>query len=145
MVNIVIIKGTYGYKPQKGIVEPKCVNDPPFPVTEEEAERLIGLKVAKYADISSKAPVVPVKASTVDTVVKEAVAAVETDVEPASVIDEEILEYSIDSDVKVLRSIAKSVGINFRFGSSKVEMVEKLDEYFGEDKAPNTSVEDPVI
>lgn len=48
---IKIINGTYGYRPNpKGSVRPKTANDEPFAVPDEEAKRLVQMKVAEYAD-----------------------------------------------------------------------------------------------
>jgi hypothetical protein len=151
--------------PQKGVVEPKCVNDPLFSVTEEEAERLIGLKVAKYADTPITATVNTAISKNISIEAKEPITSGESK-EPTPAVeshsvkerdtdsnegsdedtaDDGISEYSIDSKVDVLRKIGKSIGISFKVGTSKADMVAKLDEYFENDKAPVTSAEDPVV
>ncbi|MCL2694056.1 MAG: hypothetical protein FWE60_02990 [Oscillospiraceae bacterium] len=52
---IKIICGTYPYrKDEKSTSEAKNKNSPPFEVAEAEAKRLVGLKVAEYADKPQK-------------------------------------------------------------------------------------------
>lgn len=46
---IKIINGTYGFRPQPNVVELKDANDAPFEVDDKEADRLVGLGVAKIA------------------------------------------------------------------------------------------------
>lgn len=46
---IKIINGTYGFRPQPYVVELKTADDQPFEVSDEEADRLIGLGVAALA------------------------------------------------------------------------------------------------
>ena len=43
-----------------------------------------------------------------------------------------------------LRAIAKSVGISFKVGTTKEEMVEELDKYFGENGSFDLNVEESV-
>lgn len=57
-------------------------------------------------------------------------------------------QYSSESPVSTLREIAKSVGISFKVGTTKEEMVAALDEYFStddnDDDEPSLSVDDPI-
>lgn len=48
---IQIIRGAYGYRKEgSGITITKTPTDPPFEVSDAEAERLVKIKVAKYAE-----------------------------------------------------------------------------------------------
>lgn len=55
MKQIIIINGVYGYRPNGGqLVEPKRAGDPAFEVSDEEAARLVAMKVAKIVEIEAK-------------------------------------------------------------------------------------------
>ena len=59
---IKVINGIYGYRPNGGnAVEPKTCTDPAFFVSDEEAERLVDMKVARYAHPSEETAVAPVQ------------------------------------------------------------------------------------
>ena len=58
--------------------------------------------------------------------------------------DVDIPEYDPDMNVNELRAIAKSVGISFKVGTTKEEMVEELDKYFEENGGFDLNVEEPV-
>lgn len=51
MKQVIIINGVYGYRPNGGsFVEPKRAGDPAFDVSDEEAERLVRMNVAKIIE-----------------------------------------------------------------------------------------------
>lgn len=50
MKKIRIINGVYCCRISEGVTERKTPDDPAFEVVDEEAERLVGLKVAEYED-----------------------------------------------------------------------------------------------
>lgn len=50
MKKIRIINGVYCCRISEGVTERKTPDDPAFEVSDEEAERLVGLKVAEYED-----------------------------------------------------------------------------------------------
>lgn len=50
MKRIRIINGVYCCRISEGVTERKTPDDPAFEVADEEAERLVGLKVAEYED-----------------------------------------------------------------------------------------------
>lgn len=50
MKKIRIINGVYCCRISEGVTERKTPDDPAFAVADEEAERLVGLKVAEYED-----------------------------------------------------------------------------------------------
>ena len=50
MKKIRIINGVYCCRISEGVTERKTPDDPAFEVADEEAERLVGLKVAEYED-----------------------------------------------------------------------------------------------
>lgn len=50
MKQIKIINGTYGFRPEPHVVEPKTADDAPFLVEDAEAARLVSLGVAAIVD-----------------------------------------------------------------------------------------------
>ncbi|MCL1866616.1 MAG: SAP domain-containing protein [Oscillospiraceae bacterium] len=105
MKTIQMIKHTYGYrKDGKGTVAPKTPKDPPFEVSDSEAERLVTAGVAKYTESP-------------DEVVDDDV---QTPVVP---------KYGVDSNGNTLKELLKAVGLPVK--GNKEEMVTALDEYYG--------------
>lgn len=50
MKKIKIINGTYGFRPEPHVIEPKTADDAPFLVEDAEADRLVSLGVAAIVD-----------------------------------------------------------------------------------------------
>ena len=50
MKKVKLINGVYGRRVSESVVERMTVYDPAFDVSDEEAERLVGLNVARYAE-----------------------------------------------------------------------------------------------
>ena len=104
---IKIIKGTYGYMDKNGIVRPKTANDEPFTLTQEQEARLVGLGVAEYVTEPQEMPELP------DGV-------------------EGIPEYNIGMKADELREIAKLMGLTFKGGTTKQEMIDAMDDFLAE-------------
>lgn len=164
MAKIKITRGFYGLRVKIGkliVNRTKGPNDDAFEVDDNEAKRLVDLGVAKYVDDT---PVATVEESadednaSVNTPETKApaeseneggssVVPPETTTENKNDGDDEtdIPEYSIETNAKELRKIAESVGITFKVGVTKEDMVKALDEYFGVMDAPDLSAETPVV
>ena len=131
MAKIKIKRGFYGLHTKFG-VQAKGPNDEAFEVDDNEAKRLVDLGIAKYI---GDTPVATVEESADEDNASvnppETEAPAESEYEGDSVTD--IPEYSIDSNASDLRAIAKSVGITFKVGTTKEDMVKALDEYFSGD------------
>lgn len=104
---IKIIKGTYGYMDEHGIVRPKTADDEPFALTQEQEARLVGLGVAEYVTEPQELPELP------DGV-------------------EGIPEYNIGMKADELREIAKLMGLTFKVGTTKQEMIDAMDAFLAE-------------
>jgi hypothetical protein len=142
MKNIKIINGTYGYRaPGVRAVEPKRPGDPPFPLEDDKAERLVSLGVAAYADAEdgSDSPTRKKRRRTKDG----------GDGKP----------YGPDTKADELRALMKECGLTVKIGMTKADMIAALDEYFAEkesgddveedddgeeDEPPDLNPEDPV-
>ena len=99
-----IIQGVYGHQ-INGRVYPKDSNSEPFELTPEQEARLVKLGVAVYVDDGS-------------TKLPEGVTA--------------IPEYSADMKADELRAIGKELGLTFKAGTTKAEMVEQMDAFLAE-------------
>ena len=141
MAKIKIKRGFYGLHTKFG-VQAKGPNDDAFEVDENEAKRLVDLGIAKYI---GDTPVATVEESADED--NASVNTPETTTENKNDGDDEtdIPEYSIKTNAKELRKIAESVGITFKVGVTKEDMVKALDEYFGVMDAPDLSAETPVV
>ncbi|MFW5433709.1 SAP domain-containing protein [Paenibacillus apiarius] len=101
---IKIISGVYGYR-EGASIKPKTANDAPFSLPPQEEERLVKRGVAEYLDG-------------------------EPNTEPDDWIG--IPEYHVDMKAEELRAIAKKLGLSFKVGTSKVDMVEAIDKFLEE-------------
>lgn len=106
---IKIIRGTYGYIDENGIVKPKTAKDAPFELEDKSREaELVALGVAEYADGT-------------ELIIDE---------ETGGVVVDGVPEYSTDLKAAELRDIAKAyMGLTFAVGTTKAEMVEQMDAY----------------
>lgn len=107
---IQIIRGVYGHY-VNGTVQAKGVDSPPFAITPEKEARLVAQGVAVYVDD------VPT--------VREELPELPPDVTA-------IPEYSIDMKPDELRAIAKQMGLTFKFGTTKAEMVAEMNRFLEE-------------
>ncbi len=98
-----------------GIVKPKTPKDPPFPVEDDVARRLIGLGFAEAVDGEI----------------------------PNEESEEDVLsgkpEYSDANTKSELQAIAKEFGVEISDKASKAEIIAELDEYFSD--IPDLSAE----
>lgn len=113
-----IIRGTYGYLDENGIVKPKTEKDEPFSLTPEQEDRLVGLGVAVY----------------VDTPVKDKA---HEDIDRAQV--QKLLE---EMTAKELRELGKEYGLSFKVGTTKAEMVEAIQQYAAAQEPEDDDAED---
>lgn len=134
MTKIEIIGGRYGYISPSGVYSVKTVDDLPFEVEDSEAERLVKRGIATIIR-DDNAPLNDMRGSEEDGT-------------------GEFPKYSTDLSVSELRAIAKNVGISFKVGTTKEEMVAVLDEHFGgsedngeseDDDDFELSAEEPVV
>ncbi len=151
MKTIRIISGAYGFD-NDGFIKAKTKNDPPFAVDCKEADRLVALGVAEIVERAADAPVKAGIALNPDSFSTDDEGGAEseqggdsegdTDDELGDASD--IPEYNLDMNVNDLRAIAKDVGISFKVGTTKEEMVEELDKYFAGDGDFALNAEVPV-
>ena len=139
MKQIKIINGTYGFRTEPHVVEPKTADDAPFLVEDAEAARLVALKVAAIVD-GAAAP-----------------AADPAQQDPAS-NDQDALVYNEDMKLDELKEVARSVGATedeLKGLRSKKDVIALIDEIVaeegdadltGEDSedAPDVGAADPV-
>lgn len=112
---IKMIAGTCSYK-DKGIIKLKTAEDGPFHLSEAEEKHLVERGVAVYVGgLEEEIPDVP----------------------PSW---DGIPEYHADMKAEELRAIAKLMGLSFKAGTSKVDMVAAMDEYM--DKHMDDSLPD---
>jgi len=131
MSKIKIISGCYGHR--EGILNiPKSEKDPPFEVSDAEAERLVSLGVAMYVDgtpeFHKKSNAVPDN----------------EDIENSASTPENAskITYSPDMSVGDLIKAAKELGVTIPFGRSKEVMTNLLNEA---NEIPTLDVESPVL
>ena len=139
---IKIINGTYGYRPEKSkCVEPKQAGDPPFEVSDEEARRLVALKVAAYvAEIEPEEEEVDTNEATPDGVATsqndesggEAGNDPPDGTDGAQEQEGGIPAYGPDMPFAELQEIMADCGLTFRVGMSKKDIIAALDEYFAD-------------
>lgn len=96
---IKIVQGVYGHL-VNGVVYPKDSRSVPFELTPEQEERLVKKGVAVYVDAGRTALPDEVEA---------------------------IPEYSVEMKANELRAIAEKMGLKFKPGTSKAEMVKMID------------------
>ena len=121
---IKIIRGTYGRKEGNRVV-PMTKDSEPFELAPEQEARLVTLKVAAYVDG------VPVATNNINKGGEQLPDGVEG-----------VPEYSAESSAKELREIGKSLGLNFKVGMSKAEMVAALDKHIEENSVDGYDLED---
>lgn len=143
MKNVKIISGTYGYNKEKHII-PKNRQSGVFALEDKEAERLVDLEVAVYADVPKKsAGFVPSDEKTDIPSENE-----EDSGENGEEFAEADLSYTENSNVSELRNVGKAVGITFPVGTTKKDMLAALDSYFGQSEAEapvlDIAAEEPV-
>ncbi len=147
MAKIKITRGFFGHHEKIGnktVVRRKGPQDPAFEVDDDKAKRLVDLGIAKYVDaVPVATPSESFEEAGSSNNLPENEAPAEDENEDDS--GNNIPEYSIDSHVSDLRTIAKAEGISFKVGMTKSEMITALDEHFGVMDAPDLSAETPVV
>lgn len=144
MKNVKIISGTYGYNDGRHII-PKNRQSGVFALEDKEAERLVDLEVAVYADVPKKSAGFNVPSDKKADIPSEN----EEDTgENGEEFAEADLSYTENSTVSELRNVGKAVGITFPVGTTKKDMLAALDSYFGQSEADapalDISAEEPV-
>lgn len=117
-----IIKGNYGFAKGASITV-KTAKDAPFVVPDAEAERLVKLGVAQMVGAGAETSA---DGSPNDTFGDPA------DDMNAAHGDEDIPKYSEESTVADLQSIAKEYNIEVPPRANKAQLLEALDEFFGD-------------
>lgn len=108
MKRIIIINGTYGYRPTGTYVEAKSAGDPPFSAADTEADRLIGMGIARLAD-------------TVDA------PAAEEGPDGTEPTSDKLPEYSEKMKLTELKEIATAYGVDPSSMKSKKEVIEAIE------------------
>ncbi len=121
---IKIIRGTYGRKVGNRVV-PMTKDSAPFELAPEQEARLVAQKVAAYVD---GAPAAKTDNAKGGAQLPDGVGGVP--------------EYSVETSAKELREIGKSLGLNFKVGMSKAEMVAALDKHIEENSVDGYDLED---
>jgi hypothetical protein len=154
MKRIKIINGTFGHRPAGSKrLDPKGVNDPPFEIDDDKAERLVSLGVAEYADAAPKEKPSPAakdkRANAVATRSrggkpgKASVSPPKTKPGAQSAADApEKPAYDADTKIDELRALMREHGLPYRVGMTKAEMAAALDEIFSD--AGNGAEESPA-
>lgn len=127
MKQIKIINGTYGFRPQPHIVEPKTAEDAPFSVDDAEADRLVSLKVAVIVNGTAAQPEEPAQ----------------MDQTPE---DLDALVYNEDMKLDELKDVARSVGATddeLKALRSKKDVIALIDEILSEEGGNEPAEEDP--
>lgn len=133
MRKIKIINGSYGHYEQ-GRLAPKDRQSPPFEVEDAEADRLVKMEVAIYADEAVATPSAPIAEEETSENPPE---------EEAPEIDAEEADTSLESmTINELRSIAAERGIKLRAGMKKAEIITLLVD--SDDEEPSLDAEIPV-
>lgn len=106
MKQIKIINGIYGYHVSENVVEPKTAGDAAFFVADEEAARLVELKVAKYIEEAHTDEVAPVQPEKTESKSEDAAIEAEIPSQP----EPDGLSYSENMKLDDLKKIAIEAG-----------------------------------
>lgn len=121
---IKIIKGTYGYRTERGIVKPKTAKDGPFSVSPEREAELVAMGVAEYAQTE---PQTEAKAEAQEAEAEQAQAGTLDPAQLKELTNAKLKELAEDMgiDTKDLRTKASLIGA---IVSVDVEAGESVDE-----------------
>ncbi len=111
---IKMIIGVYGHYSGSG-VEPKDKNSPPFELSAEEEAQLVEQGVAVYVDGGRTA--LPAGVGTIS-------------------------QYNESSSVSELREIGKTLGLTFKVGMKKTDMIAALDAHIAENTDDDAESDD---
>lgn len=131
---IKIIKGTYGYRTDGGIVKPKTAKDGPFSVSPEREAELVAMGVAEYVSEEVK-----------DAQTQEA----EVEQETTGTLDAEQLKTFTNAKLKEL---AEEMGIDTKELRTKAALIDaitsvevEVGEEIAEDEPPKFDASNAVI
>lgn len=139
MKQVKITDGVYGHN-VGGCIVPMTVNDPPFEVSDNAANRIVHLGVGVVLDEvavedTAGAVATPVEDETApipcDDLDEEATA-LECDDIGDDIVDDEAPLYSSENTLAELRETATLLGIEVSTRWSKATLIAKLDEYFSD-------------
>lgn len=139
MRKIRIISGGYGLRTGTRVTL-KDKYSAPFDVDDNEAKRLVSLGVAECVDTRIATPA----SDDLKQEAGENSPEKETPAEGVLEGSDDRPVYGPESKVSELRAIADSVGIKFRVGTTKEEMIAVLDDHFFDGSVPNLTAENPV-
>lgn len=139
MRKIRIISGGYGLRNGTRVTL-KDKHSEPFYVSDDEADRLVSLGIAECADTRIATPA----SDDLKQEAGENTPEKETHAEGVLEGSDDRPVYGPESKVSELREIADSVGIKFRVGTTKEEMIAALDDHFFDGAVPNLTAENPV-
>ncbi len=148
MRKVRIISGAYGHR-NGNRIDTKDRRSEPFSLDDAEAARLVSIGVAEIVGEDVATP--KIDEETVNTgentpedeeSAEDAENALDDECDTGETPYTERPEYSIETSATDLRKIAKEVGITFKVGTTKEDMVDELDEYF--DSIPDLTAESPV-
>lgn len=157
MKQIKITKGTYGFRPSPGIVEPKTSRDPAFSVDDAEAARLVAMGVASVAgsDEDPDAVAAFVEPDDQDGQHDEDNDDHDDSYEDDDAEDAEPLVYNEDMKLDELKDVARSVGASeeeltpMRYKKDVIALIDQILEEAstgseGDDDGPDLGAADPV-
>lgn len=136
MKKIKIIGGRYGYISPSGVYGVKTPDSPPFEVEDKEANRLERLGVAKIIGVGANEPA---KGAADDD--KLLTSPADDDENDSYSDEDDVPEYSEESTNSELQAIAKEYGIELPPRANKSQMIEALDDFFGE--IPELNAKEP--
>ena len=126
MKKVKITGGTYGYHNSFGRLEPKNRKSEPFTLDDAEAERLVALGVAEIIAEEVATPEFAGEKGFPGKSLSENEEGEKNGKIPCA----ERPKYGENTKASELREIGKSVGVKFSVGTTKEDMIAKLDEYF---------------
>lgn len=134
MRSIRIKNGTYGFY-ENGSLVPKNRHSAPFEVEDDEAARLVEMKVAEYVE---EAVATACEPPPEDEAVENPPA------EEAAEIGAEEADWDENSTMAELKTAAAARGIKYKVGMKKADLLALLEESDSEE-APDLSAEDGIV
>lgn len=150
MRNVIIIKGSYGYQPEGAdFVQPITRRDGAIALPDEEAARLVRLRVAAYCGEVEPEEINSGVATPEGGEDEEAGGDDLPDGESGAEGEGAALskpEYDSNTSFDDLKELIKGCGLVFRVGMSRSDLIAALDEYYSQedDQPPSLGVEEPV-
>ncbi len=147
MKHIIIKNGIYGLRTAPGVVDCKTKEDPPFIVSDEEAERLVKLDVAEIVEEAKSIEVAPVQQPANDEKSNTTVANTDTNAPPVEPDQKGELRYTESMKLDDLKKVASEVGVSkakLKKMSRKKEVIEAINKAV-EKESPQKEEEAPLI